>query len=712
MRYIFTALSCLVTLFSYAQSGNISGKVTDSSRSRVLPLATVTIFIAKDTSIVTYRLSNELGEFKIPGLPMNTGLRLMITYSGYEAYRKDFILTAAAPTIVFGDLSLVHTSKQLDEVIVISERPPVSIKNDTIEFNATAFKTLPSALLEDLLKKLPGVSVDENGDITVNGRKVNRLLVDGKRFFGDDPKMATRNLPSNLIDKIQVMDDKEEIALNNDGDMSKIGKVVNITLKKSVKKAVFGRVFAGGGKDEGIANDARYEAGAIINSFRDTLQMSLIAFANNINRSSFSTRDITTLGGFARSGWGNINGSGNSAGQQGFTLDGFSLGGTGQGLNRANGVGFNLNHSPTKIINFSFQYMYGTTHNDLIQEQNTQRYFGDTAVNTRTNTISATDGRTHNASVSAGWQPDTVTNMKLRVAYAFAGTNSDALSSLNTNNSKLGVLNNGSGNLYTDGHTNFVSEVLSYSHLSLKKKGRALSMTQVFNYNQNPVATITESFNNYLYPTGSSILFQQLRSTQTPATNLFLFVNYSDPVTKQLTLRLNPSITYQKNEQAVLTFGKMMASGNYDSLNTSLSSSLTREMTRWTSPVTLSYKIGKVTVNAGASWLQQWINNGFSSSSKNTQTYYSNLLGSLSLNYKKISVGFSQDVNAPYINYLIPVPDNSNPFYVINGNPDLRPSKRSNINLNAQFYQTKQTAISIFQDTVLLQTTRLFNQLF
>jgi hypothetical protein len=169
----------------------------------------------------------------------------MATYSGYEALRKDFILTEKEPVVNMGGLRLTGTSRQLDEVMVFSERPPVVIKQDTIEFNASAFKTLPSALLEDLLKKLPGVEVNENGDIKVNGQKVNRLLVDGKRFFGDNPQMATRNLPSNMIDKVQVMDDKEEIALNNDGDMSKIGKVLNITLKKSIKKAVFGRVFAG-----------------------------------------------------------------------------------------------------------------------------------------------------------------------------------------------------------------------------------------------------------------------------------------------------------------------------------------------------------------------------------------------------------------------------------------------------------------------------------
>ncbi len=707
MRFLFTAGLVLLIVSSQAQTGSISGKITDSSGKKVLPLTTITVFIAKDTTIVTYRLSTETGEFKIPNLPINVPLRMMATYSGYEAYRKDFTLEATNPAINFGSIALVNTSKQLDEVIVIAERPPVVIKQDTIEFNASAFKTLPSALLEDLLKKLPGVMVDENGNITVNGRIVNRLLVDGKRFFGDDPKMATRNLPSNLIDKIQVMDDKDEMALNNDGDMSKIGKVLNITLKKSVKKAVFGRAFAGAGTDE------RYEAGAIVNSFRDTLQMSLIGFANNINRSSFSTRDITTLGGFSRSGWGTINGNGNSAGQQGFTVDGFSLGGTGQGLNRANGIGFNLNHSPTKAINFSFQYMYGTTHNDLEQVQNTQRYFGDTIVNTRTNTTATSNGTTHNVSVSGGWKPDTLNNTTLRVAYAYSDNNSHAPSFLSTDNSKLGTLNTGTGTLLTKSQTDYYSHVLNYTHRFKNRPGQVLSAIQVLNRNENPASAVTESFNNYLYPTNSNVLFQQLRSTSSPSTNFYQYINYSAPLGKRLTLRLNPYFTYQKNEQAILTFGKTAATGKYDSANLSLGSGLTREMSRWSTAAILSYKIGNVTVNAGGAWLQQWINNGFTNKLLSNHRYYSNLLANISINYKKISLGFSQEVNPPSINYMIPVPDNSNPFYVNTGNPDLRPSRRNIINLNGNYYHTKTSTNlyfsgqTFFTDDAVIQSVYL-----
>lgn len=706
MKQLLILFGFLAPFIANAQ-GTVSGKISDSAGKKQLALATVTIFRAKDTSILTYRLSTESGEFKVPGLPLNLPLRLMATYSGYEPVRKDFMLTEKEPVLNVGELLLNNTSKQLDEVIVLSERPPVVIKKDTIEFNASAFKTLPNALLEDLLKKLPGVTVAENGDIMVNGQKVNRLLVDGKKFFGDNPQMATRNLPSNLIDKVQVMDDKEEIDFNNDGDMSKIGKVINITLKKSIRKALFGRVFAGGGTDE------RYEAGAILNSFRDTLQLSLIGFANNINRASFTTKDITQLGGFARSSWGTINGNGNSGGQQGFTVDGFSLGGTGAGLSSANGAAFNLNHSPSTKVNFSFQYMYGNTRNDLEQVQNTQRFFEDTVVNARTTTNALATGRTHNLATSGGWKPDSLTNMNLRLSYAHADTRSDAPSFIYTENNKIGAVNNGNGMLLTRGRSDNFSEVFQLSRRSAKVKGRLLSVTQVLTRSSNPVSTTTETLNAYQYPAASTILFQQLRATDAPSTNGYLYVNYSTPLSARLTLRFNPYLTYQKNEQEVATYGKHVATSAYDSLNNTLSSNLAREMTRWLSSGVLSYRINTVTINAGAGLLQQWINNRFTGASQNSKPYYSDVLLNLSVNWKRFSVGFSQDVNPPGINNLIPTPDNSNPFLVIYGDPTLAPSKRNAVNYNGALTNTKTNTNFYFSgqssilDNAVIQTIQL-----
>ncbi|MET0299047.1 MAG: carboxypeptidase regulatory-like domain-containing protein, partial [Flavitalea sp.] len=364
---------CLLSAGSVFGQGTISGKLLDSVSNQPLSLATVTVFRAEDTTILTYRLSDASGAFKVPGLPLNVQARVLISFSGYRTYRHEFMLTPDKPALDLGSLKLVNDPASMNEVVVTAERPPVSFKKDTIEFNASAFKTLPTALVEDLLKKLPGVDVDRDGNITVNGRKANRILVDGKEFFGGDPKIATRNLPADVIDKVQVTDDKEQLNANPDMDPNDVGKVINLTFKKAIKQGLFGKVYAGGGTDK------RYEAGGIVNMFRDTFQLSALAYTNNLNKPGFGFGDISSMGGFQRSGVNSIS----VFSDGGFSFNDVSFGGTGQGVQRSTGAGFNANHQIGKKLTLNLQYFYGHINSDIRQITNVEQFLGDTALTTR-----------------------------------------------------------------------------------------------------------------------------------------------------------------------------------------------------------------------------------------------------------------------------------------------------------------------------------------
>lgn len=226
-----TLLSSVVVI-AQNSIGSLYGKICDSTTRQTLSFATISVYRASDTSLLTYRLSDLNGKFQVPGIPFNVKCRLLITFSGYGVYRNEFELSPTQVSLDLDTVFLVPDIRSLDEIIVQSERPPVIFNKDTIEFNANAFKTLPTALVEDLLKKLPGVQVDENGSIRVNGRPVNKIMIDGKDFFSGDPKMATRNLPANLIDKVQVTNDQDQIALNPDLPLSSIGQVINLKFKR------------------------------------------------------------------------------------------------------------------------------------------------------------------------------------------------------------------------------------------------------------------------------------------------------------------------------------------------------------------------------------------------------------------------------------------------------------------------------------------------
>lgn len=401
MRSLLALTLVFVLSIQVNAQGVITGKLIDSANKQSLSLATVTVFKAKDTTIITYRLSDGTGTFKVPGLPLETDVRVLVTFSGYRVYRKEFRLSKDQPGLDLGSIALVNDPTSLDEVTVYAERPPVTVKKDTIEFNASAFKTLPTALVEDLLKKLPGVDVDREGNITVNGRKANRILVDGKEFFGGDPKVATKNLPADIIDKVQVSDDVEQLNQNPDIAKADLGQVINLRLKKSIKQGMFGKVYAGAGTDD------RYETGGIFNLFRDTFQISLLGYTNNLNKSGFAFGDIQSMGGFQRSGVNSImiNGDG------GFAFNDISFGGTGQGIQRSTGAGFNANQQLGKKVTLNLQYFYGHINSRLGQISNTQQFLTDTALITRNTTDQVSDDFSHRIGGKIRWKIDSLSEL-------------------------------------------------------------------------------------------------------------------------------------------------------------------------------------------------------------------------------------------------------------------------------------------------------------
>src|SRR5688500_4141942 len=182
-------------------------------------------------------------------------------------------------------------TKVLEEVLVTNEAPPVTLINDTIQYNAGSFKTQPNASVEQLLKKLPGVKVEKDGTIKAQGEKVQKVLVDGKEFFGNDPKVATKNLPADAIDKVQVYDKLSDQAQLTGFDDGNSEKTINLTLKKDKKKGMFGKISAGGGDNE------RYQGRFNVNSFKGARQMSVIEMGNNTNAEGFSFMDALNFSG-------------------------------------------------------------------------------------------------------------------------------------------------------------------------------------------------------------------------------------------------------------------------------------------------------------------------------------------------------------------------------------------------------------------------------
>ncbi|MGX5852348.1 TonB-dependent receptor [Dyadobacter jiangsuensis] len=293
----FKLICCLLLLSvspMFAQkvpaAGEISGTVLDSASRKPLRIASVSLLHARDSAYVTATTTGGDGDFLFRRIAPGP-YRLLVTFMGYKNISLPIAVTRDAPLNV-GTLLMTEQGTQLNEVVIKQERAPVTIKQDTIEFNAGSFKTQPNAQVEELLRKLPGVEVARDGSIKANGQAVNKVLVDGKPFFGNDPKMATRNLPADIVDKVQMYDqssDQSQFSGVDDGDRE---RTINITIKKDKGKGYFGQNALGAGPKSG-EQSARYEAKLNVNRFNNhnggpNRQISLIGQANNLNQQNFT----------------------------------------------------------------------------------------------------------------------------------------------------------------------------------------------------------------------------------------------------------------------------------------------------------------------------------------------------------------------------------------------------------------------------------------
>ncbi len=664
-RIIFVLSILLILHLAKAQSdgkGIITGILVDSISQKPLYLTTITVFKASDTTLLTYRLSTENGMFKVTGLPINVGLRMIVSFSGYAVIKKDFSLSSDNTSRSFDTIFMSpNTEHTLAEVLVFAEQPPVIIRKDTIEFNASSFKTLPNSFVEDLLKKLPGVQIDREGNITVNGRRVNKIMVDGKDFFGGNPQMATRNLPANIIEKVQVVNDYDEQELNPDKLKADIGQVINLKLKKSVKKGLFGRAHAG------KATSGGYEIGSILNVFRDTMQISLIGFTNNLNKASFRYNDIMTMGGFGRSGTYSV--SNNSTG--GFNINGISFGGTGEGVQTSSGVGFNLNHDFRKGIKFSTQYFYGKTQNDIVELENVEQFLNDTILTSRTNRNEISISNIHRLDVGSRWAINPSSRLEIGMSLSVRDINNSGMMTVETKSNVKGDLNLSNNQKKQD-----VSDIVyRYSMLYFKKfrkEGRTFNLSNSLSFSKRENNQFNDVRNIFSSNVNNSI--DQLRDINNNQVTTNTTLNFSEPLFKDISLRVTYNLNTLLNEDALTTLDKNLNTGRYDLTNTILTNRLKRVAWQNNFSTGLNIKAKKLSITATTGLLVFNAENKFLTSGNKLDQQFQYFLPSINVNWNTLSIGYSTFVTAPNIVDIQPVPDNTNPLYVHKGNPALKPS--------------------------------------
>ncbi|MDE6417922.1 MAG: carboxypeptidase-like regulatory domain-containing protein, partial [Duncaniella sp.] len=279
IRRLTFPLLLLVLGTSMAAAANITGVIKDAATGETLPEASVRLLALPDSSFVKGVTSNANGRFSLQGV--NAGKYVAVfSYIGYADLHKD--VTVGSSNVRLGAIEMREASEMLKEVVVTATKTPIKVMEDTVEYNADSYHTQPNAVVEDLLKRLPGVEVGTDGSITANGKTVTKFLVEGKEFFSDDPKVASKNLPANMVDKLQVVDRKSDMARLTGVDDGEDETVINLTFKKDMNQGWFGTV------EGGYGTDHRYMGSFNVNRFWDGNQITLLGNFNNTNQLGFT----------------------------------------------------------------------------------------------------------------------------------------------------------------------------------------------------------------------------------------------------------------------------------------------------------------------------------------------------------------------------------------------------------------------------------------
>ncbi|HAK76440.1 MAG TPA: TonB-dependent receptor [Runella sp.] len=649
-----------------AKLSDIGGMVVDSASGKPLPLASVSLLLARDSSYVMGTISDVDGMFQLRNVAQDN-YRILITFVGYRNASQLINVTSNFQVNNAGIFQLVEQSNQLQEVVVRQESPPVTVKQDTVEFNAGSFRTQPNAAVEELLRKLPGIEVSRDGSIKANGQKVSRVLVDGKPFFGHDPRMATRNLPAAIVNKIQLFDQASDQAQFTGIDDGNQERTINITLRRDKRKGYFGQNSLGlGTARKGESN--RYQGQVNLNRFNNGTQLSLIGQANNLNRQNF-TIGIGPAQGSGLMGSSEMSGA---TGSQSPT-----------NVIEVRAIGINYRDKLGRRAEIATSYFLNQAITTTDQQSQRESILPDRSFSTLQQHFSRNQQVAHRLNLRLDLQLDSVTS--LRFAPSISWQTTDFVSQLSSSSSLPSSSGNRPVNMGKTATNTNSNGLNAFNNLLLMRKfqreGRTLSAnlntalgddaTTAFNRSVNTFydSTATDSFSN--------LLNQQNKQASNNLQNT-LTVSYTEPVS--FTQKLEFRYAYSRNSQQSdrLISDQSEATGLYDRINTPLSNHAKSVFVYHRAGATFQNQRLRYRWAIGADIQQSQLHFENHSADTSQRRPYIHLLPNALFNYtfsgkRSLRLQYRTRLNAPSLVQLQPVIDNTNPLNVRAGNTQLTP---------------------------------------
>ena len=690
---IWTVLLLTATLSTYAQNKivTVSGRVIEAGTKEPVELAAVQLLSLPDSAQVAGMTTSTQGYFSLSKQKPGKYL-LKVSFIGYVTKIIPVQLTANVPAKKMGNIELATDAVMLQEAVVVAEAPQVTVVEDTLMYNSSAYRTPEGAMLEELVKKLPGAEIDDDGNVKINGKDLKKIMVDGKEFFGGDVKTGLKNLPVDMVDKLKTYDKKSDLARVTGIDDGEEETVLDLTVKKGMNQGWFGNADLGAGTKD------RYTGRMMLNRFVDKTQFSIIGSANNVNDQGFS-------GGGGGPRWRSNN-----------------------GLNATKMLGANFATQTNKLeLGGSVRYNFQDA--DISSINSSERFLQNGNSYSNSNNKNRNKGTNVNADFRMEWKPDTLTNIIFRPNFSYGRTNNASLSESGTfNEDPFNLVANPNDylnfdNLSDDPLKDIRVNATNSASLSkgnslsgnatlqvnrkLNNRGRNLTFRGVFGYGNNDNDQYTQSETRYYqllnHLGGDSILYRnQYITTPTRNYNYTAQITYSEPIAKATFLQFSYQFQYKYSKSDKTTFdlldypdwaiGGALPSGYESHAVDSLSKNAEYRYYNHDASVGLRFIRPKYQLNVGMSFQPQ---NSTLSYKKGdymidtTRTVF-NFAPNMDLRFRFSKVSqlrftYRGRSNQPTMENLLPITDNSNPLNIRMGNPGLKPSFAHTMRL---FYNT------------------------
>lgn len=678
---LFLIISCAATLSS-AQNYWLQGTIVDTLNDNKLSDACITILRSQDSVLEAFSRTNQEGKFNIQ-VSNEGSYVVLITFPGFADYVETIKFNSKMQVINMGQVSMISKTHLLSEFVLKQEIAAIKIKGDTTEYVADSFKVRDNATVEELLKRLPGIQVSKSGEVTAQGEKVKKIMVDGEEFFTDDPAVVSKSLQAKAVDKVQVFDKKSEQAEFTGIDDGVREKTINLKLKDNMKRGFFGKAVAGGG------TDGFFENQLMLNAFKNKRKLALFGIAANTGKIGLGYEERDKFGG-----GDNMETSEDGFSYRYYTNDEDEGGWNGQyngrGLPAAwtGGLHYSNKWFQDKLhlnSNYQLSKVNLNTIGATLTQYNldTLQYYNDE----HKNSFSSADR--HSANLRVDYKIDSLSTLRLTVkgSYRNGFTQDDyTTQSVDT-----------SGRVFNknERHTqaNTISKRLN-SNLAFRKKflkqGRTLSVI----FNENYSNTISESQLNsivttMLNPTPQTI--DQRKANETENLQADATVSYTEPLNKVIFIEANYTLTINNNEAKRLSFNKN-TDGNYNLIDSLFSSHYNFDVLTNKGGANLKFVFKKLNFSFGGAIASTQFNQKDNFTNKTFHRSFTNFFPSASVKYRprqqqSISFNYNGYTQQPSIDQIQPLRQNTDPLNVSIGNPNLVQEFDHNLSINFNDYK-------------------------